>query len=115
MSKIYDEQGTRMTNEQVATALKEVMPQDHKELFATAINAIAGQDGINTNNSRRIFAHAVVDTYRLLPVETPEQEKSKKWAKYLLDKYMKSTAAASEGENKAMYYLITTITGENEG
>lgn len=115
MSKIYDEQGTRMTNEQVAIALKDIMPQDHKKLFATAITAIAGQDGINAANSRRIFAHAVVDTYKLLPIETPEQEKSKKWAKYLLDKYMKSTAAASASEDKAMSDLITTIMGADEG
>lgn len=113
MSKIYDENGARMTNEQVAVALKTIMPDEHKKLMATAISAISDKPDIS--NSRRIFAHAVVDTYRFMQTETPEQEKSKKWSKFLLDKYMKSTASSGAGEDKAIFDLINFITGATEG
>lgn len=105
MSKIYDEQGTRMTNEQVATALKGIIPQAHINVLATAIK------GNSTNgDGRRVFAHAVVDAYKFMAADTPEQEKSKKWSKYLMDKYMKSPTPSTAAEEKAMQELIAHIT-----
>lgn len=109
MSKIYDNEGTRMTNEQVATALQTLMPSDHKALMAIALkNSAVGDD-----NPRRKFAHAVVDTYSKMETTTPDHEKSKKYAKYLLDKYMKSTATPTKAENDSIAKLITIITAED--
>lgn len=105
MAKIYDENGTRMTNEQVAIALKDIMPQNHKNLLAIAL----GTNGVGGTDNRRMFAHAVLDAYRLMEIGTPEQDKSKKWCKYLLDKYMKSTTPATTAEDKAIKDLIDNI------
>lgn len=109
MSKIYDDAGTRMTNEQVATTLQTLMPSDHKALMAIALKNSAVSD----DNPRRKFAHAVVDTYSKMETSTPDHEKSKKYAKYLLDKYMKSTATPTKAEEDSITKLIAIIMAED--
>lgn len=116
MAKIYDEKGTRMTTEQVITSLKGFIPQDHMELLATAIE----NTSIATNPANYRLAHAILETYKLLDTTaSPEHEKSKKYLKNLLDKYMKSNMEATKSEIAAYNDLIVTIlrapTHENEG
>lgn len=109
MAKIYDENGTRMSNDQVAIALKDIMPEEHKGLLSRAIEKNLGGTPIDGADNRRVFAHAVLDTYRFMTTDTTDKEKSKKWCKYLLDKYMKSTTSPTTGEEKAMKELVHNI------
>lgn len=116
MAKIYDEKGNRMTTEQVITALEGFIPQDHMELMAKAIENTSSA----TNPANYRLAHAILEAYKLLDTTaSPEHEKSKKYLKNLLDKYMKSSMEATKAELAAYDKLIVTIlrapTHENEG
>jgi len=107
MSKIYDNNGARMTVLQVIGELTNEIPQSH----AVTINAhmwkhvgsFVGND-IDHCDAQAVFAHSVLDSYKFLPTETPEEEKSKKYCKYLLDRYMKSVS--QDNSNDSAYHLL---------
>lgn len=62
MSKIYDNEGARMTNEQVATALQTLMPSDHKALMAIALkNSAVSDDNPQAEVRPRCGGHLLQD------------------------------------------------------
>lgn len=101
MSKIY-ENGIKLNNVQVTEVLMNEMPDSHREIFRKYL------DG-SINTFRKRFAHAVLDCYKILPTNNEAEEKSKKYAKFLMEKYMKSSTTA-DGEESAMQLLISDIT-----
>lgn len=100
MSKII-ENGVKLTNTQVAEVLMNEMPASHKSIIAKRLDP-------EEKNFRRNFAHAVLDTYRLLPTDTEVEEKSKKYCRHLMEKYMKSYGP-TEGEESAVQLLVKKI------
>lgn len=105
MAKIY-ENGIKLTNVQVTEVLMNEMPSTHREIFRKTLDS-------NIPNFRKRFAHAVLDCYKVLPTTTEQEEKSKKYCKFLMEKYMKSSTAA-DGEESAMQLLVNGITNEKE-
>jgi len=106
MSKIYDSNGAKMTTLQVVGELTNEIPQSHvTTISAHMVRHIDsfGSD-IDHCDSQAVFAHAIVDSYKYLPIETPEEEKSKKYCKHLLDKYMKSMT--DDGSADSAYHLL---------
>lgn len=100
MARIY-ENGVKLNNMQVAEILMNEMPESHKNVICKYLS--------DTNeNAKRNFAHAILDCYKLLDTSTPEEEKSKKYCKFLLDKYMKSSVTM-DGEDSVMLLLINDI------
>ena len=105
MSKVMNEKGERMSNEEIALELAQMMPIEHKlAIQPTLVDSLT-----NEENVRRNFAHAVLDSYSQLATDTQEQERSKKSCLYLMNKYMKSTATPTDAEIKAMQKLVDTI------
>lgn len=100
MAKIM-ESGNKLTNAQVAEVLMNEMPDSHKKILVNHLTE-------GEKNARKNFAHAVLDAYRLLPTEDEAQEKSKRYCKYLMEKYMKSYGP-TEGEESTIQLLISKI------
>lgn len=105
MAKIY-ENGIKLTNVQVTEVLMNEMPSTHREIFRKTLDS-------NIPHFRKRFAHAVLDCYKVLPTTTEQEEKSKKYCKFLMEKYMKSSTTA-DGEESAMQLLVNDITNEKE-
>lgn len=104
MAKIY-ENGIKLTNVQVTEVLMNEMPSTHREIFRKTLDS-------NIPHFRKRFAHAVLDCYKVLPT-TEQEEKSKKYCKFLMEKYMKSSTTA-DGEESAMQLLVNDITNKKE-
>ena len=105
MAKIY-ENGIKLTNVQVTEVLMNEMPTTHREIFRKTLDS-------NIPNFRKRFAHAVLDCYKTLPTNNEAEEKSKKYAKFLMEKYMHSSTTA-DGEESVMQLLVNDITNEKE-
>lgn len=105
MAKIYDQNGMKLTNIQVTEVLMNEMPESHKEIVRECI-------ANDERNYRKRFAHAVLDAYKLLPTTNDTEEKSKKYCKFLMEKFMKSTTVA-DGEESAMQLLVNSIVDNN--
>ena len=101
MGKIY-EGDNKLNVVQVCGKLGEM-------LNAEQANVMAGKFSAETYGSTKArFAHMMLDAYRYLPGTTEQDMLVKKYAKHLMEKYMKSTAVM-EGEDKAFGELINTI------
>lgn len=99
MGKIYD--GENKLN------VAQVCEKLGKEINAEQAKIMA--DRLSTNENPKVrFAHMVLDAYRYLPSTTEQDMLVKKYAKHLMEKYMKSSAVM-DGEDKAFQSLIETI------
>lgn len=107
MGKIYEGE-VKLNVLQIAGILNNEMPESHKTFLARALK----YDGMAQTNPRKAFAHAVLDMYKCLPTQTAEEEKSKKYCKHLMEKFMKSTIEV-EGERSIYRVLCDTIINEN--
>jgi hypothetical protein len=107
MSKIYEGE-IKLNVLQVAGVLNNEMPETHKAFIGRALK----DGGLVQIDPRKAFAHAVLDMYKYLPTQTAEEEKSKKYCKHLMEKFMKSTVEM-EGERSIYRVLCNTITNEN--
>lgn len=111
MSKIYDANGAKMNSKQVAEVLTEIIPASHINVLAeraTTFRSIM-------KSNKMVIAHTVLDGYKYLPTEEPNGELSKKYLKYLLDRYMKSatTDTSDESAISALLDKICAGTGNN--
>lgn len=104
MSKIYDANGAKMNSKQVAEALTEIIPASHINVLAE--RAVTFRSIMKSN--KMILAHTVLDGYKYLPTEEPNGELSKKYLKYLLDRYMKS-ATTDTSDESAISALLDKI------
>lgn len=100
MAKIY-EGDIKLTNVQVTEVLMNEMPVSHMRIIGEAINK-------DIKGFRKQFAHAILDSYKLLPTETDAEEKSKKYCKFLMERYMKSISVGDHDES-AMQLLVSNI------
>lgn len=100
MAKIY-EGDIKLTNVQVTEVLMNEMPVSHMRIIGEAINK-------DTKGFRKQFAHAVLDAYKFLPTDTESEEKSKKYCKFLMERYMKSITAGDNDES-VMQLLVSKI------
>lgn len=107
MSKIYDANGAKMNSKQVVEALTEIIPASHINVLAE--RAITFRSIMKSN--KMILAHTVLDGYKYLPTEEPNGELSKKYLKYLLDRYMKSTTTDTSDESAISALLDKICTG----
>lgn len=104
MSKIYDANGAKMNSKQVAEVLTEIIPASHINVLAeraTTFRSIM-------KSNKMVIAHTVLDGYKYLSTEEPNGELSKKYLKYLLDRYMKS-ATTDTSDESAISALLDKI------
>lgn len=99
MGKIYEGEN-KLNVVQVCNKLGEVVNVEQAKIMASKLGA--------EEDPKVRFAHMVLDAYRYLPSTTEQDMLVKKYAKHLMEKYMKSSAVV-DGENKAFGSLIETI------
>jgi len=107
MGKIY-EGDTKLTVVQVCSKLANDVNTEQAIILSNHIQAE------EIKNSRKCFAHAVLDAYRLLPNKNDADMEIKKLCKHLMDKYMKSTAS-NEQDIGAYHNLINIIMDKAKG
>ena len=101
MGKIREEDVV-LTNEQVALWLTKNLPESH-------ITELKAHYNPATQDSRKAFAHTVLDSYKWLPTDTTEEEKSKKYCAHLMNKYLKSPMKPNDNEYIAYDKLISVL------
>lgn len=110
MSKIYDANGAKMNSKQVAEALAEIIPAGHINILSERAATFRSF----MKSDKMIIAHTVLDGYKFLPADEPNGELSKKYLKYLLDRYMKSTTTDNSDEPAITALLDKICAGINE-
>lgn len=111
MSKIY-EGDVKLNNIQVCEKIKGAISQEHINVLAVALKG-NGYSKDAAINHKKIFAHAVLDSYKAINGEDDDSMNTKKCLKHLMEKYMKSQSNM-DGEDSAFKVLIEYITENAE-
>ncbi len=100
MGKIHDGE-TILNKIQVINALTAQLPDAHASIIACNLHT--------DSDPRKTMVYAMIEAYKHLPTQTEEDTKIKKYALYLVDKYMKSPTVM-DGETEAYQSLLERIT-----
>ena len=105
MAKIYDVDGKKLTIKEICDELTETMKQEDKVSFGELLvefqkeHPYEEEFKMSTSDyATMVFSHVVLDMYKFLPANTPEEERIKKLCKYLMERYMKCILSKEQTE-----------------
>ena len=107
MGKIYEGE-TKLSVIQVCDKLRNEITSDQARVISSHIPTYYGENSTIKFSAKSAFAHAVLGAYKDMPSATEHDMMVKKFAKHLMEKFMKSSATV-ENEDSAFRLLIDDI------